>query len=186
MKILKNVERGLFLFAVVVVAAALSLSLLLDEGAKTPIPGVATSILAFFTLGAGFVLLLLLVGAVLKFCKGETPSRVGESLVLTAVVVVFVIALVLLVESIKSDATPLSAIIGLVGGIAYICYVLVKAVIVIIGLVKPEAAVDSPSTDSKIQAVLQWKELMDQNIISKEEFEKKRVSILGLDKPEKK
>ena len=188
MKILKVIEKVLFLVAITVGAAALSLSLLVDEGAKQPVVGLATTIVSFFIFGVGFVLLLIVTGGLLKFAKNDTASRVGEGFALAGILSVFAVSLYLIVKAAgeatnaKDVVISLSAIIGLVGGIFYALYAAVKGVIKIVEMVKPEINKNDPDCDPKIQAVLKWKDLLDKGIITKEEFEIKRVEILELKK----
>lgn len=66
--------------------------------------------------------------------------------------------------------------------IIYAVDAIIRFIIFIVKIVRPETAENNPDVDERIQNVLKWKKLADDGIISKEEFEEKRVKILGLDK----
>ena len=177
MKVLKIVERIVFLVAVVVSAAALTLSLLMDEKAEVPAVGIVTA--SATMLGAGLTLLVLLIGAFLRENKGPVASKIGEGFVLAAILAMFGSAAPVLFFN---EAAGLTVVLAFVGAIIYAVDAIVRFIIFIVKIVRPETAENNPDVDERIQNVLKWKQLADDGIISKEEFEEKRVKILGLDK----
>lgn len=177
MKVLKIVERIVFLVAMVVAAAALTLSLLMDEQAEVPAIGIATATATL--LGAGLLLVFLLVGAFLRENKGPVASKIGEGFVLAAILIMFACATPVLFFN---DAPGLTVVLAFVASIIYAVDGIVRFIIFIVKIVRPETAENNPDVDERIQNVLKWKKLADDGIISKEEFEEKRVKILGLDK----
>lgn len=181
MKVLKIVERIVFLVAVVVAAAALSLSVLMDESAEQPLVGIATSVLGngAFLFGTGLLLIFLLVGAFLRENKGPVASKVGEGFVLAAILSMFGAAAPVLFFN---EYAGLTVILAFVAAILYAVDGIVRFIIFIVKIVKPQAGQENPDDDARIQNVLKWKKLADDGIITKEEFEEKRVKLLGLDK----
>ena len=179
MKVLRIVERIVFLVAVVLGVAALGFSLMLDEQAAEPAVGMASSVLPIFVLGSGSLLVLLLVGAFLRYSKNDAAWRVGEGLLIVSFVTLLGVALATLAVS---DMPGLTVILALVAGIIYAADAIVRFIIFIVRIVRPECASQNPDTDERIQNVLKWKKLADDGIITKEEYEEKRVKILGLDK----
>jgi len=179
MKVLKIVERIAFLVAVIVAAAALSLSLMMDESAEVPAVGIVSSSLVMLPLGAGILLVVLLVGAFLRENKGPVASKVGEGFVLAAVLMMFGVAAPVLFFT---ETAGLTIVLAFVAAILYAVDAIIRFIIFIVKIVRPELAENNPDVDERIQNVLKWKQLADDGIISKEEFEEKRVKILGLDK----
>ena len=180
MKVLKIVERIVFLVAIIVATAALSLSLMMDEMAEEPFTGIAsaTQQSGYFLLGAGLILVFLLVGAFLRENKGPVASKVGEGFVLAAILSMFAAAAPVLFFS---ENAGLTIILAFVGAILYAVDAIVRFIIFIVRIVKPRASENNPDDDERIQNILKWKKLADDGIITKEEFEDKRIKILGLD-----
>lgn len=177
MKVLKVVERIVFLVAVILGAVALTFSLMLDEGAEEPFIGIATVSAAYVALGAGFVLLFLLVGALLRNNKNNVAAKIGEGFTLMAILVLFGTAAPVMLAG---EDAGLTIMLAFVAGIIYAIDAIVRFIIFIVRIVKPEAAAEDPDVDERIQNILKWKKLCDDGIISKEEFEEKRLKILGL------
>lgn len=110
------------------------------------------------------------VGFFLFNNKNEVAKKVGFGLTTGGMIYLAYISISLL-----SDSTP--SIIGLVGLILFVIYLMLK---LIEKIISKDVDVVYPEQDKKIQAVLAWKKLLEEGIISKEEFEKKRVEILKL------
>ena len=67
------------------------------------------------------------------------------------------------------------------GGILYACSVLCGFIYYIVCLVKPvsEDQLD-PVNDKKVILIMKWRKLMDEKIITEEEFMAKRNELLGI------
>lgn len=110
------------------------------------------------------------VGFFLFNSKNEIAKRVGLGLTTGGMVFLASTAITYL-------ETSTAAVIGLVSIILFVIYLMLK---LIESIIAKDVDALSPEQDKKIQAVLEWKKLLEEGIISKEEFEKKRIEILKL------
>ena len=79
-----------------------------------------------------------------------------------------------------------SSNINIFGLISFICIAvaLIFRALQIIVCKEPEC--DTPDEDRRIKQLKQWKEVLDNGFITKEEYEEKRITILGIHKEQKK
>ena len=180
MKVLKIIERVLFVLAIVVGGAAIGLSYMFDEGAAQPVQGMATAFTAAFPIGFGLALVILLVGALLVYAPNKVASFIGEGFVAAIMVLMFSFAIVFL----GKEPVGFSALLALVAPLLYALAELLRFVAYIVKLVVPSYAAESnnPDNDIRIQNVIKWKNLMEQGIITEEEYSEKRAEILKLRK----
>lgn len=174
MKVLRLVEKIVFIVAVVVGAMSVALSLMMDEGAGAV--GML-SLGALFFSTASAVLVFLFVGALLRFVPNQVARRIGEGFTLVAFVSAFGIALH---GIINVGGVGMTVYLGLVAVVLYAVSSIIRFIAYIVSIVKPQASKDNPDEDERIQKILKWKKLADDGIITKEEYEQKRVAILGL------
>lgn len=121
-------------------------------------------------------LLTLLVPAFVGFflfdCENTIARRIGMALTTVGMLVELFFSMALIEES-------TAAIIGLCSVVIYVIYFIV----LFVGrLAMGEISDNDPSKDPRIEKILGWKKLKEEGIISEEEFEEKRVAILGLKK----
>ena len=149
-------------------------------------------ILSFVLLGVCFVLagitldssdaaisnglLMFVVPAFISFflfgSENKIANKIGMGLTTAAMLIQLFFALT------KLDNST-AAIIGLCSVILYAIYFIV----VFVGyLAMGDKADNDPSKDPRISKILGWKKLKEEGIISEEEFEEKRIAILGLKK----
>lgn len=177
MKVLKRIERIVFIVAVAVAVAAFALSFVID---KNPAESMAVGMNTPFVIGFGFAVIFLLVGAMLRYNKNETLARIADAFLITIFVSIFSCCIFLILNN-STATTPL---LGLVSAILYAVSSLLRFIIYLYGVIKPVQGEDfDPDNDKKIQLIIKWKGLLDKGVITKEEFEAKRVEILNLDKP---
>ena len=142
-----------------------------------------TSVISFIGLGGVFAIVsALIVGTFLYFNKNEVVRKIAIGLVVSAIVLVFFSGLYLLsAASSTSSNTALSPILSLAGGILYICSLLCGFIKYIAGLIKPnsEDKLD-PANDKKVALIIKWKKLMEDKIITEDEFMAKRNELLDL------
>ena len=133
------------------------------------------------------------VGSILTAANSDTARRVGHGMIIAAFVAGLSIAL-MLVDKAADGATlspfaavtddeektvsSTSAIIMIVAAALLAVYYIFQFVVLILNKASKEAG--SPYEDSKIIRVKEWKQLLDEGIITKEEYEEKRVAILGI------
>ncbi len=184
MKILKIVEKVLFLVAVALGVFALVMAPIIDKKVTSSI---ITPMAAYFLFGIGFSIVLFVVGALLKLSENKTASLVGTALVFSMECILFSLAVSLIIEADKNSANNATTNIGgsviaaLISAIIYFVSLGTKLIIFVSEKVKPQVTND-PDSDPTIQAVLKWKSLQERGIISEEEYESKRVELLKLKK----
>lgn len=133
------------------------------------------------------------VGAILTSANSDTARRVGHGMIIAAFVAGLSIALMFVDKA--ADGTTLSpfaagadaeektvsstsAILMIVASALLAVYYVLQFVVLILNKASKEAG--SPYEDSKIIRVKEWKQLLDEGIITKEEYEEKRVAILSI------
>lgn len=110
------------------------------------------------------------VGFFLSFSGNNVAKRIGYGLTTGTMLIELFIS----VSAIETDSV--AAILGLVSVIFYVVYFLV-ALVGFLAIGGSEG--DDPETDPKIKKITGWKKLLENGIISEEEFEAKRQAILG-------
>ena len=135
-----------------------------------------TAFMAAMTAYVG-IFALASVGIFLMSSSADTPRRVGHGLAISSYAIGLTIALI--------DINNASAaILMLVAVIALVFYYFCCLIIKIMQKSFPHA--ESPSDDIRIVRVKEWKQIMEEGIISKEEYEAKRCQILGIKMPSEK
>lgn len=140
-------------------------------------------------LASYLVVVLGIVGAVMIFAKNDTAKKIGHGLYIAALVLSLGIALRFIgvedgastdLTEVEETVTSIAAVFVMIAAILAAVYYVLQLVILILS--KGAKDGESPLTDSRIIRVKEWKQLMGEGIITKEEFEEKRVAILGLNK----
>ena len=134
----------------------------------------------FMTMLAGFigVFTLAAVGIFLLNASADAPRLVGHGLTLSSYTIGLTAAITYL-----NDST--AAIVMLVAVILLALYYLFTLIVWI--MQKSCASAESPDDDVRIVRVKEWKKIMEEGIISQEEYEAKRCQILGIKmQPDKK
>ena len=131
MKILRIVEKVLFIVAVAVGVASIALSQLFDEGAG--IQGMFTAATSYYIIGAGVSLALLGIGALLYYVKNEVASRIGTGLLIGSFSVLFGAGLYMI--SMKTQS--ITAVLAMVAGIIFMASLLFRLIRWIVGVAKP-------------------------------------------------
>ena len=164
MKIVKLIENIFLILGSVLFVVAGILSYSLDE--TLGIKGFATGL----ALMGGFTVLCLFVGIFLYFVENKVLSRLGLALVLGCACINLGLAIVSLGESAKTSSdTSISYSIALVGSIIVILAFFLDMTYILL-----EKAL-------KVQKLLEkWKKLLDEKMITEEEFEAKRKVILHI------
>ena len=173
MKVLKVIEKVCFIVAVSVAVFAVALGGLLD-GEVAGLPEVMNAL--FGALGLGVVLAFILIGAFLYFVKEHIARKVGTGLLLAAFVLIFACAL----DALMNESEALSPIFGLVAGVLMMVAFLLRFIRWIVRTTKSESGEEGedPMADPKVRLILKWKSLLDQGVITKEEYELKRKEIV--------
>ncbi len=171
MKVLRIFEKVVFILACVVGIVGIAFSPLLDETAGYP--GAITST-AFFAAGGLSVILAIAMSAVFYFSKKEVAKRIADALAITAFTILFAGGLIGL-----SSAGGLTPTFIFVAAILFIISLIFRLIIWIAIKVKPDLdQAEEPENDPKVRAILKWKRLMEEEVITKEEYEAKRKAIV--------
>lgn len=128
---------------------------------------------AFIALMTGFVgvLAFAAVGIFLLNASANTPRLVGHGLVLSSYTVGLTAAIMCLENS-------SAAIVMLIAVIFLALYYLFSLIVKVIQ--KNSAPVENPDEDLRIAHIREWKKIMEEGIISPEEYETKRCQLLGI------
>ena len=113
------------------------------------------------------------VGTFLLTASSEVAQKVGHGLVISS----YVIGLTAAITFIEGSS---AAMLMLVAAVLLAFYYLCRLVLFV--TCKSVEEPESPNDDIRIVHVKEWKEIMDQGIISPGEFEEKRCQILGIKK----
>lgn len=180
---MKKVLNWISVVALWVSAALFAVSVILPSLSEEAIDASYSVVV----LASYLIVILGIVGAVLIFAKNDTAKKIGHGLYVAALVLSLGIALNFIgAESMSTVATDeetvtsIAAVFVMIAAILAAVYYVLQLVILILGKGAKEG--ESPLTDTRIVRVKEWKQLMDEGIITKEEFEEKRVAILGLNK----
>ncbi len=124
----------------------------------------------------GAIYLFAMVGIFLVSAANETAQKVGHGMTISSFAIGLLIALLNIEES-TAAIVMLLAVIML--ALYYLC------VFIIYIMKKSGSDAESPNEDIRIIRIREWKQIMDEGIITKEEFESKRCQILGIKNPAK-
>jgi len=171
-KIWEIIADVCFILGVICMAAAASLSILLADSASA---GASEFAIYVVTLP----LVFLIVGACLYFAGNKVCRMLGVGFTATYAIAVFGYALGHMSWSSVSPA----CIIIFIGSIIYAISYIFRGLLFV---VDKDAAATDPEKDPKIVALLKWRDLYKQGIITEEEYNKKREALLGVKKEEKK
>lgn len=111
------------------------------------------------------------VGAFLMYAKNDTAKRVGHGLTIAS----FVMGLS---YGLLARDGSLGAIMMIIGAVFLLLHYIALLVVAI--MKRGANEIENPVEDIRIIRIKEWKQLLDEGIISKDEFEEKRVQILGL------
>ena len=126
------------------------------------------------TVSAG--LLTFVVPAFVGFFLFDSENTIARRIGMGLTTAVMLIQLFFALSCFENST---AAIIGLCSVVLYVIYFIV----VFVGhLAMGEKIDNDPEKDPRIVKILGWKKLKEEGIISEEEFEEKRVAILGLKK----
>ena len=118
------------------------------------------------------------VGAFLIFTKNDIAKKLGNGMIVVGFVAGLICALSVLIAMDEGDDLPIGALIMI---ISVVLLLLHYAFLLVAHLLnKGSANVLNPNEDARIMRVKEWKALLDEGIINEEEYEEKRVQILGL------
>lgn len=139
------------------------------------------------------VIICATVGSILTSANSDTARRIGHGMLIAAFVAGLSIALMFIgkeegsatlspfaaaADAEEKTVSSTSAILMIVASALLAVYYIFQFVVLILNKASKEAG--SPYEDSKIIRVKEWKQLLDEGIITKEEYEEKRVAILGI------
>lgn len=125
------------------------------------------------------------IGFSLKLSKNDTVKLLGNGMTVVGFATGFICALSILANLDKQyDDTPIGTIFMVVSLvvliISYLC-LLIDYLISNNSLLNHNSnSTDNPNEDIRIIRIKEWKVLLDEGIISEEEFEEKRAQILDL------
>lgn len=139
------------------------------------------------------IIICAIVGSVLIYANNDTARRIGHGLTVAAFVAGFSVALMFVgkeegaaafspfadaVVGEKETVSSTSAILMIVAAALLAVFYIIQFVIFILNKGTKESG--SPYEDTKIIRVKEWKQLLDEGIINQEEYEEKRLAILGI------
>lgn len=129
-------------------------------------------------------IVLLFVGVFLAFSKNDTGKKIGNGLLLGAFTMIFIFAILSIASanntgSSTSSKTKIPTTDAVISLIAYAVILLHYLLSVIMHLLKQTDTKKTELTNN-IALIKEWKSLLDENIITPEEFDKKKSEILGL------
>ena len=169
MKILKIFSK----LALVASAILIVISLIVAATSEYPLDS------AFYLLFNTNMLLMigLGIGVFLMFTRNDIAKKVGYGLTAVAMLFSLINGTVIAKEldHALSSAAPFLAIIA---AIVYVVHYVLEFIVFILDK-KHETF--NPKDDARIKCIKEWKALMDEGIITPEEFQEKRNQILGLD-----
>lgn len=146
---------------------------------------------AFFILIEANILILAfaIVGVFLMFAKNDAARKLGNGLTVVGMFVGavlslgYIIALDEAAEEIAESAveteinTPIGAILIIIAAIV----LLLHYALILVDYLLNKTDGTNPSNDKKIARIREWKQLKDEGFITEEEYEEKRVMILGIE-----
>ncbi len=117
------------------------------------------------------------VGVFMTACKNDAVKKIGHGFAIAAYTIGLAYALPNLEDSV-------GALFTLFAFVALVAYYLCLLVIVIMNRGIPDSI--DPREDVRIIRVKEWKQILDEGIITEEEYEEKRSQILGIKSKEAK
>ncbi len=131
---------------------------------------------AYVTTGLSMfgVFVLAAVGVFLLFSNNDTAKKVGHGLVISSYAIGLALAIMTMTEQIQ-----IASVLVIIAAIALALYYLCALVIYIMKKSEP-ASIDNPEEDVRIVRIREWKRIMEEGIISAEEYEEKRQQILDI------
>lgn len=177
MKIVKLIENIFLILGSVLFVVAGILSYSLDE--TLGIKGFATGL----ALMGGFTVLCLFVGIFLYFVENKVLSRLGLALVLGCACINLGLAIVSLGESAKTSSdTSISYSIAMAGSIIVILAFFLDMTYILLekALKVQKEATSAEQLNNDVELLEKWKKLLDEKMITEEEFEAKRKAILHI------
>lgn len=135
------------------------------------------------------ILVFAVTGAILIESGNDTVRRIGHGLTVSSFLLGLTFAIPNLSSQVTIDSTiynvkSTAAIIMIVANAILVLSYLFRLIILILNK-NGVAEADSPSEDSRVLRIREWKQILDEGIITEEEFEEKRCKILGLTKTNK-
>ena len=132
------------------------------------------------------VVIAAVVGAILSYSNNDIAKRVGHGFIVAAFVLGLATALVTLKTTTttvgtttkKGSETSIASVIMIVASIVLALSYVFNLLIYILG--KNSNDTLNPSEDVRIVRIKEWKQLMEEGIITQEEYEEKRIQILGI------
>ncbi len=137
------------------------------------------------------ILALAGIGIFLMFAKSDTARKAGNGLTVVAFVAGVICSLAALTvisnptpstfagsSNSEEGATPVGALCTIIAAaflLLHYAFLLVNYI-----LNRNSIVAENPQEDVRIIRVKEWRQLMEEGIITKEEFEEKRVQILGI------
>lgn len=119
---------------------------------------------------------LLVVGLTLSFTKNDISKKIGLGFMLSGIGLNAVTAVNTLVVS--GENTPYFIYVSLVGIILFAA----SFVFLAFAYVDKNSASDDPDQDPAIQKLIKWKKLLEEGVITQDEFTEKRNLLLGIKK----
>ena len=172
MKALKITRIVLVAVAAVLLGASIVFSSLPQT---TPVTTVVAQFVPYFTWGVALAFVMVVTGSIFLFSRNTVVRAIGVGFTVAP----YAIALTMLFIG-TAD------LFGLLAAFGAIVYALSWVFELIMYIVRHADREDlDPDDDPKVQAVLRWKRLCDEKVITEEEYEAKRVAILGLKKDKK-
>ena len=125
------------------------------------------------------ILALAGIGVFLIFSHGETARKVGNGMTVVSFIWGTVCALAMLIGTPEgSKDKSIGAICMLVAALLLLLH---YAFLLVSHILKRNSAeMENPNENIRIIRIKEWKQLLEEGIITKEEFEEKRVQILGI------
>jgi len=176
-KAFKVMSKILLIVAVILFCASLMLPGITQET-------IDMSFLAQLLSNTGLVIGAVL-GPILIYSNNDTVKRVGHGLTGSAFVLGFALAVINLNLSTSDDvrdsvsvSDSASAVVMLVAAVVLALSYVFNLIIFIMNNGATENV--NPTEDIRVIRIKEWKQLMEEGIITREEYEEKRVQILGI------
>ena len=117
------------------------------------------------------------IGVFLMFAKNETARKLGNGMTVVGFLTGLVCALGIVAAIGEEDDISIGAIVLIV---SFVVFVLHYAFLLVDYLLNRNSANLDPNDDIRIVRVREWKALLEEGIISEEEYEEKRIQLLGI------
>lgn len=117
------------------------------------------------------------IGVFLMFAKNETARKLGNGMTVVGFLTGLVCAIGIVAATGEEDDISIGAIVLIV---SFVVFVLHYAFLLVDYLLNRNSANLDPNDDIRIVRVREWKALLEEGIISEEEYEEKRIQLLGI------